>query len=165
MDVQEIMVEKVVSIRADATVKDAVNLMNQHDIGCLIVDGDGGVQGIITERDILKRVVAKSKDAEQTKVSGIMSKPLIIGGTTMYIEDAAKLIEEGKFTKPFVIYLGGKYMQEETRFGHAGAIISRGRGTTQEKEEILRDAGAYIVDHLGDIGEAVKKAISEYRGS
>ena len=81
-------------------------------------------------------------------------------GTTIE-EDAARLIKEGKFTKPFVIYLGGKYMQEDTRFGHAGAIISRGKGTTQEKEKVLRDAGAYVVDHLGDIGEVVKKAVAE----
>jgi succinyl-CoA synthetase alpha subunit len=76
-------------------------------------------------------------------------------------EDAARLITEGKFTKPFVIYIGGKYMRPDTRFGHAGAIISRGRGTAQEKERVLRDAGAYIVDHLGDIGEIVKQAVQE----
>ncbi|MCK4476997.1 CBS domain-containing protein [Candidatus Bathyarchaeota archaeon] len=92
MDVNEIMVEKVVSIRVDATIKDAVNLMNMHDIGCLIVSKNGEIQGIITERDILKRVVAESRDAELTKVSDIMSKPLVVGGPTMYIEDAAKLM-------------------------------------------------------------------------
>ena len=92
MDVKEIMVEKVVSIRADATVKDAVNMMNKYDIGCLIVDKNGEAQGIITERDVLKRVVSESKDAKLTKVSHAMSKPLVIGGPTMYIEDAAKLM-------------------------------------------------------------------------
>jgi len=81
-------------------------------------------------------------------------------GTTIE-EDAAGLIKEGKFTKPFVIYLAGKFTKADTRFGHAGAIISRGRGTVAEKEKVLRDAGAYIVDHLGDIGEVVKKAIAE----
>lgn len=81
-------------------------------------------------------------------------------GTTIE-EDAARLIKAGKFTKPFIIYLGGKYMQEDTRFGHAGAIISRGKGTVKEKEKILRDAGAYIVDHLGDMGEVVKQAVAE----
>jgi succinyl-CoA synthetase alpha subunit len=81
-------------------------------------------------------------------------------GTTIE-EDAARLIKEGKFTKPFVIYLAGKFTRPDTRFGHAGAIISRGRGTITEKERVLRDAGAYIADHLGDIGEVVKKAIAE----
>ena len=72
LDVKEIMVEKVISIRADATVKEAV--------------------GIITERDILKRVISKSKDPEITKVSEIMSKPLMVGGPDMYVEDAARLM-------------------------------------------------------------------------
>ena len=84
-------------------------------------------------------------------------------GTTME-EDAARLIKEGAFTKPLVVYLAGKYMQPETRFGHAGAIISRGRGTVREKEEVLRDAGAHIVDHLGDLGEMVKKVVAEREG-
>lgn len=92
MDVEEIMVKKVVRIAADATVKDAAKLMNHHDIGCLIVANDGRVSGIMTERDVLRRVVAASKDPEQTKVSDVMSKPLIVGGPTMYIEDAAKLM-------------------------------------------------------------------------
>lgn len=86
------MIEKVVSIRADATIKEAVNLMNQHEIGCLIVAEKGEAVGILTERDILKRVISKSKDAEWTKVSEIMSKPLIVGSPDMYVEDAAKLM-------------------------------------------------------------------------
>ena len=81
-------------------------------------------------------------------------------GTTIE-EDAARVIEEGGFTKPFVIYLAGKYTRAETRFGHAGAIISRGKGTIEEKEKVLKGVGAYVVDHLGDIGEVVKKAVAE----
>ena len=92
MDVEEIMVEEVVSIKADATVKDAVDLMNQHNIGCLVVEENGLVEGIITERDILKRVVSMSKDARQTRVIEVLSKPLISGGPTMYVEDAARLM-------------------------------------------------------------------------
>ena len=107
MDVDEIMVEKVVSIRVDATIKDAVNLMNTHDIGCLIVSKNGEIQGIITERDILKRVVAESRDAELTKVSDVMSKPLVVGGPTMYIEDAAKLMFK-KNIKKLPITKGGR---------------------------------------------------------
>ena len=92
LDVKEIMVEKVVSIRADATIKEAVKLMNEYEIGCLIVAKKGEAVGIITERDVLKRVVSKSRDPEVTKVSEIMSKPLIVGGPDMYVEDAAKLM-------------------------------------------------------------------------
>jgi CBS domain-containing protein len=90
LDVEEIMIKKVVRIASDATVKDAANLMNHHDIGCLIVADDGRVSGIVTERDVLRRVVAASKDPEETSVSDVMSKPLIVGGPSMYVEDAAR---------------------------------------------------------------------------
>ena len=92
MDVKEIMIEKVISVRVDASVKEAVKIMNQYEIGCLIVAKKGEAVGIITERDVLKRVVSQSKDPELTKVSEIMSKPLIVGGPDMYLEDAAKLM-------------------------------------------------------------------------
>jgi len=92
LDVERIMVGKVISVKADASVKDAVDLMNQYDIGCLVVDEDGIVNGIITERDVLKRVISKSKSPEETKVSDVMSKPLIFGGPKMYVEDAARLM-------------------------------------------------------------------------
>lgn len=121
---------------------------------CIAVGGDAFIGS--TFADLLPLF---EKD-EQTKAVAAYGEI----GTTIE-EDAATLIKEGKFTKPFVIYLGGKYMQEDTRFGHAGAIISRGKGTIQEKEKVLRDAGAYVVDHLGDIGEGVKKALADRQRS
>ncbi len=92
MDVEEVMVKEVISVLPEATIKEAVDLMNHHDIGCLVVADKGSVEGIITERDVLRRVVSKSKRPDLTKVSDVMSKPLIAGGPTMYIEDAAKLM-------------------------------------------------------------------------
>jgi succinyl-CoA synthetase alpha subunit len=80
-------------------------------------------------------------------------------------EDAAEFIKEGGFTKPFVGYVSGRYASPGVRFGHAGAMISRGRGTTQGKVEALREAGAQMVDHFGEIGEAAKKVLAEYRKS
>lgn len=99
MDVKEIMVEEVVSVRADARVKEAAKIMNENEIGCLIVTEKGEAVGIVTERDVLKRVVSKSMDPEVTKVSEVMSKPLIVGGPDMYVEDAAKLMFKRKIKK------------------------------------------------------------------
>ncbi|MFC1824137.1 CoA-binding protein [Thermodesulfobacteriota bacterium] len=117
---------------------------------CIAIGGDAFVGS--TFADLLPLF---EKD-EQTKAVAAFGEI----GTTIE-EDAAQLIKDGKFTKPFIIYLGGKYMQEDTRFGHAGAIISRGRGTVKEKEKVLREAGAYIVDHLGEMGDMVKRAVAE----
>ena len=90
--VKEVMVQEVIKIRADATVIEAVEIINKHEIGCLIVTKNGETIGIMTERDVLKRVIPKSKNPEKTKVSEIMSTPLIVGGPDMYIEDAARLM-------------------------------------------------------------------------
>lgn len=80
-------------------------------------------------------------------------------------EDAAEFITRGGFTKPFVGYVSGRYARPGVRFGHAGAIVSRGKGTAQGKVAALREAGACMVDHFGEIGEVAKKVLSEYRGA
>ncbi len=71
-------------------------------------------------------------------------------------EDAAALIKSGGFTKPVVAYVSGRYARPGMRFGHAGAIISRGIGTAEGKIAILRDAGVHVVEHLGDIGPTAR---------
>ena len=86
------MVQEIIKIQADATVKEAVEMMNKHGIGCLIAIKNGKPIGIMTERDILKRVIPESKNPEKAQVSEVMSTPLIVGGPDMYVEDAARLM-------------------------------------------------------------------------
>jgi succinyl-CoA synthetase alpha subunit len=74
-------------------------------------------------------------------------------------EDAAALIKAGGFTKPVVAYVSGRYARPGMRFGHAGAIISRGIGTAEAKIAALRDAGVHVVEHLGDIGPAARRIL------
>ena len=81
-----------------------------------------------------------------------------IGGVNE--EEAAELIAQGGFTKPFVAYIGGAHAREGMRFGHAGAVISSTRGGATGKIEALREAGAIVVDHLADIGTAVSAALA-----
>lgn len=68
-------------------------------------------------------------------------------------EDLADFIGAGGFTKPVIAYISGTYARSEMRFGHAGAIISRGKGTTKAKQDALRSAGVIVLDHFGDVGE------------
>jgi succinyl-CoA synthetase alpha subunit len=67
-------------------------------------------------------------------------------------EDAAAVIAERKFTKPFIIYVAGRFAMPEMRFGHAGAIITRGQGTADRKREVLKAAGAVVLESLSDVG-------------
>ncbi|MFQ6081127.1 MAG: cyclic nucleotide-binding/CBS domain-containing protein [Candidatus Bathyarchaeia archaeon] len=92
LKVEDVMVEDVITVDSDAPVMEAVGLMNKHEIGCLIVTRKGKAVGIVTERDLLKRVLAESRDPKKTRVRQIMSKPLIFGEPDMDIEDAARFM-------------------------------------------------------------------------
>jgi len=90
--VKDIMVEEVITIEADSTLMGAVKLMNKHEIGCLVVTKSKKPIGILTERDLLKRVLAKSRDPEKTRVWEVMSAPLMFVDPNIDIEDAVRFM-------------------------------------------------------------------------
>ena len=67
---------QVSTIDHDATALDAAHLMNKNAIGSLVVIEDEKAIGIITERDILNRVVASERDPANTRVYDVMSTPV-----------------------------------------------------------------------------------------
>ncbi|AEF54319.1 succinate--CoA ligase subunit alpha [Marinomonas posidonica] len=77
-----------------------------------------------------------------------------IGGTAE--EEAAAYIK-ANVTKPVVSYIAGVTAPAGKRMGHAGAIISGGKGTADEKFAALQDAGVKTVRSLADIGTALKE--------
>ncbi|MFQ5882128.1 MAG: succinate--CoA ligase subunit alpha [Candidatus Methylomirabilales bacterium] len=83
-----------------------------------------------------------------------------VGGTTE--EDAAAFIP--KMTKPVVAFIAGKSAPEGKRMGHAGAIVSGGRGSAGAKTEALRRAGAYIADVPSRISEILPGLLAGAKG-
>ncbi len=79
-----------------------------------------------------------------------------IGGTEE--EEAAKFIKE-KMTKPVVGFVAGRMAPPEKRMGHAGAVITGGRGGAEEKMNSLREAGVIVSKSPALIGEAVARAL------
>ncbi len=76
-------------------------------------------------------------------------------------ETVADLIEQGRFTKPLVAYIGGKAAREGTRFSHAGAIVEGNRGTHEGKVRRLREVGATVVDKFGDIPSVTRDTLAK----
>lgn len=99
MKIEDVMIESVVTVDVDSSVMKAVKIMNEHEIGCLVVTRRGRAVGIITERDLLVRVIGKSRSPGKTKVREIMTKPLIAGQPEMDLEDATRLMFQKKIKK------------------------------------------------------------------
>jgi len=99
MDVKDVMVKEIITVNPTTKIREAVELMNKNEIGCLVVTRKGRPIGIMTERDILKKIVCGRKDPEQTRVSEIMSKPLIVGGVDMDWLEAVKMMLDRNIKK------------------------------------------------------------------
>jgi len=106
LQVKDVMVTNLITIEADATVKKAAELMDKHDIGCLIVVSYGNPIGIVTERDMLQRIMLQKRDIAKTRVGNIMSAPLIATTPQTDIRDAVRLMNERRIKKLPVVEEG-----------------------------------------------------------
>ena len=81
-----------------------------------------------------------------------------IGGTAE--EETAQWVLDTNFRKPIVAFIAGQTAPPGRRMGHAGAIISGGKGTAEEKIEALKSAKIHIAESPADIGNTMLKAIN-----
>ena len=77
-----------------STVSVAVQRMNEHHIGSLLVTSGGRPVGIITERDVLVRVVAEGLDAQEVSVESVMTKNLVAIHPSTTVAEAMMVVTE-----------------------------------------------------------------------
>ena len=137
--------------RSGTLTYEVVNALTKNGLGestCVGIGGDPIVgTGYI---DLLKPF----QEDPQTKAIALIGE---IGGDA---EEAAAEYIKKHVTKPVASFIAGAAAPEGKRMGHAGAIISSGKGTAKEKQAALKSAGILVVDNPELIADVLAKAVT-----
>lgn len=100
------MAKPVITIDKDGFVHEVAKIMTEKGIGCIVVTDKDAPVGMVTERDILQRVVAKGLDASKVKMKDIMTKPLVTINGSIPIINAIRVMEKNKVRRLPVVEKG-----------------------------------------------------------
>lgn len=107
MLVKDVMSSPVVTADDSTPASDVAKLMEKHNVGCVIInDKTGRPIGIITERDLVVRVVAKNLQPGEVKAKEIMSSPLVTISSEKTVSDAAREMSRLNIRRLGVMYKG-----------------------------------------------------------
>ena len=90
--VKDVMQATPLTVPADATVLQAAKVMEEQDSSVVFAQSKGEVVGIVTERDITRRAVARGSEPNKTLVSAIMTSPIIVISPDAKIEEALRVM-------------------------------------------------------------------------
>lgn len=124
------------SIRPDATVKEAVMLLNECSIGAVLVCEGTTLCGIFSERDCVFRVVSKGLSADDTPVTSVMTKKVVRVAPTDTIERCLVLMNERKI-RHLPVLLGEQIVGMVSMRDVVHAML-------EEKESLIEELEGYI---------------------
>lgn len=99
MEILKAMHRKAEWVTADTPVSDVAKLMRDEDIGAVPVGKEDRLIGMITDRDLVLRVLAEGRDMRTTRAEDVMSKGIVFCRTTQTVEDAIHLMDQKKIRR------------------------------------------------------------------
>jgi len=112
--VRDLMEKNVVTIDSGSSVSNAIKVMLDSNVWSLVVTKRGLPEGVVTERDLIRRCIAKGLVPDRLPVEKIMSSPLITIGPDATIREAMSLMIEKDIRRLFVVE-GGKIVGRVTQ--------------------------------------------------
>ncbi|MBI4362991.1 MAG: CBS domain-containing protein [Euryarchaeota archaeon] len=106
MRVKDLMSRRVFTVAPEATVDEAARVMSDNQIGCLVVAEKEGIAGILTERDLLNRIVIPGKNSRKMRVEQVMTAPVQTIGPEASVDEVADLMSTHKFRRLPVVQGG-----------------------------------------------------------
>lgn len=100
--VKDLMARNIITIQAEDSIIKAASVMDENGVSSVVVKEGNKFSGMITERNIISRVVSKGLDPQKIKVSEVMSTPLITISPDATIEEAARKMRDNKIRRLLV---------------------------------------------------------------
>lgn len=172
MLVKDVMSSPVVTVEESESANKIAGLMDKNDLGCIVVTGKGGKPlGIITERDLVTRVLSKNAKPDSVKAKEVMTSPLITIEPEETISEAARRMSRLNVRRLGVVYKGNLIgvvsskdvlgvMPELIEIIQERARIEAGSSIQETEGESTPPAG--YCDHCGIWSDNLQEANGEY---
>lgn len=110
MAISQYMETKIISCLPSASIAEISKLMKTKNVGTIIVSKNGKPQGLVTDRDIIIKVIASSKNIESTTAADIMSRPVITAKTSEGVYEVIGKMKKSKVRRIPIVDQSGKMM-------------------------------------------------------
>lgn len=124
------------SVRPEQTVREALELMKEHDIGCVLVMEQSALKGIVSERDYARKMILSGKASASTPVSDIMTSELICATRSNSVDDCMALMSSNDIRHLPVVEDGVVYGMVSVR-DLVSAIIKSQQDTINHLQQYI----------------------------